>query len=356
MERACESTLPPWLKPGSKPSSHRMRVVILASANSGCDVWPMISRALKTVPAGSPPPIFSAMRCNPSGVQFEPSICPMPKREVEQRNFLTNLLSSNSETVCSEMLTVKMKDVGSIFNRPQVARQASGTLFLEFIKRRLAQPEVKSTAALITGMRTRQFIGSRLGQLLYKHFGISSALVIFLATRGRQIVRRAFGKTAFGLKISERLRREREQFDQAHFARLVFDKLNQLPPDALVFVRRIDVKARQLALFLFGINVQRHAGDGILINLKNVIIAETFFNHGAAALDKFVRFDCGFRQQLNRADVFFLRGPDLLILVRVNQRADAVVRKNFRQQTFVHLAVDDVNAWHTRLASGGGVL
>ena len=42
---------------------------------------------LKTVPAGPPPPIFSAMRCNPSGVQFEPSVCPMPKREVEQGNF-----------------------------------------------------------------------------------------------------------------------------------------------------------------------------------------------------------------------------------------------------------------------------
>ena len=28
------------------------------------------------------------MRCNPSGVQFEPSVCPMPKREVEQQSFL----------------------------------------------------------------------------------------------------------------------------------------------------------------------------------------------------------------------------------------------------------------------------
>src|ERR1035437_5176210 len=131
MERACKPTLPPWLNPGSNPPSHRMRVVIFASANSGCDVWPMISRALKTVPAGSPPPIFYAMRCSPSGVQFESSICPMPQREVEQTNFFTSLLSSNSETVCLEILTVKMEDVGSIFNRPQVARQASGHLFLE---------------------------------------------------------------------------------------------------------------------------------------------------------------------------------------------------------------------------------
>ncbi len=76
-----------------------MRVVILASANSGCDVLPTILRDLKTVPAGSPPPIFSAMQCSPSGVQFEPSICPMPKREVEQGNCLTNFPSSNSDTV-----------------------------------------------------------------------------------------------------------------------------------------------------------------------------------------------------------------------------------------------------------------
>ena len=108
-----------------------MRVVILASANSGCDVWPMTLRDLKTFPAGSPVPIFSTMRCNPSGVQFEPSVCPMPKREVEQGNFFTNWNPpvtalgrepknaavcrpplrkekfSNSETACSAMLAMR---------------------------------------------------------------------------------------------------------------------------------------------------------------------------------------------------------------------------------------------------------
>ncbi len=96
------------VKSGSRPSSHKMRVVILASANSGCDVWPTALRALRTVPAGSPAPIFSAMRCNPNGVRFEPSVCPMPKREVEQGSFLTNLSFSKSETVCSAMLIVRM--------------------------------------------------------------------------------------------------------------------------------------------------------------------------------------------------------------------------------------------------------
>jgi UDP-N-acetylenolpyruvoylglucosamine reductase len=85
----------------------------------------------------------------------------MPKRDVEQGYFFTNLLSSNSETVCREMLTVKMNCVGSIFNRPQVARQASGILFWVFKKRRFAQPEVTSAAALINEIRTRQLIFSQ---------------------------------------------------------------------------------------------------------------------------------------------------------------------------------------------------
>jgi len=93
-------------------------------------------------------------------------------------------------------------------------------------------------------------------------------LLVFFAARGRQIVGRALGETTLGLKICERLRREREQFAQARFARLVFDELNQLPPDAPVFVQWIDIKAGQLAFFLFGINVQRHARDRIFINLK----------------------------------------------------------------------------------------
>ena len=87
--------------------------------------------------------------------------------------------------------------------------------------------------------------------------------------RGRQIVGRTFAESAFGLKICECLRREREELGQVHLPRLVFDVLNQLPPNAAVFVQRIDVKERQLALFLLGINVQRHARDRIFINLKN---------------------------------------------------------------------------------------
>ena len=88
-------------------------------------------------------------------------------------------------------------------------------------------------------------------ELLHQHLRVAAALLVFLAARGRQIVRRAFGEAALGLKISERLRRERQQLAQAQLARPVLDELDQLAADALILVRRADVQARQLALVLF---------------------------------------------------------------------------------------------------------
>jgi hypothetical protein len=40
---------------------------------------------------------------------------------------------------------------------------------------------------------------------------------------------------------------------RAQLVSFIFDELNQLPPDALVFVRRIDKKTRNFALLLRGI-------------------------------------------------------------------------------------------------------
>ena len=53
---------------------------------------------------------------------------------------------------------------------------------------------------------------------------------------------------------------------------------------------------------------------------------------------------------------FFMRPPDLLVFVGINQRADAFVGKHFRQQRLIHPAVDDVDPRHAGLAGGGGVV
>ena len=122
-------------------------------------------------------------------------------------------------------------------------------------------------------------------QFLDQHLGVAAALVVFLTARGREIVGLAFAEAAFGLKVSKRLRRERDQFAQAELARLAFDELDQLPPDALVFMRGVDVETGQFALVLLRVNVQRDTGDRVLVDFENVVIADLFLDAGAGALD-----------------------------------------------------------------------
>src|SRR6266404_3689438 len=47
-------------------------------------------------------------------------------------------------------------------------------------------------------------------KFLDEHFRVAATLIIFLASAGREIVRRTFGKAPFGLKISKGLRGKSE--------------------------------------------------------------------------------------------------------------------------------------------------
>jgi hypothetical protein len=143
---------------------------------------------------------------------------------------------------------------------------------------------------------------------------------------------------------------------EAKFPRLAFNELDQLSADALILVRRADVETGKFALLLFGINMQRHTRHGVLINLEDVIVAELLLDDGAGAFDEFVGFDALSGEHLDGAHVLFLGRADLLIFVGVDERADAFVGKDFGQQAFIHLAVDDVNALDARETGGGGVL
>src|SRR5260221_296915 len=102
--------------------------------------------------------------------------------------------------------------------------------------RKIAFPVSPSWSSFGRARRLSKHIEHELFQFLHQHLGVAAALVVFLAARGRQIVRRAFRKPAFRLKIRECLRRKREQLAQAGLARPGLDELNQLPADALVFV------------------------------------------------------------------------------------------------------------------------
>src|SRR3954471_677266 len=75
----------------------------------------------------------------------------------------------------------------------------------------------------------------------YQNLRVPAALIIFLAARRREVVRCALGETALALEIGKGLSREREEFVEPKFPRLVFDELEQLPANALVFVRWTDI-------------------------------------------------------------------------------------------------------------------
>src|SRR5205814_1408739 len=111
-------------------------------------------------------------------------------------------------------------------------------------------------------------------QAFHQHLGFATALFVFFAAGGGQIVRVSFDKTSFGLEVGEGLGGEREQFGQAHFPRLGFNKLDQLSANPLVFVRRADVEAGQFALVVLRINVQSDTGDRVLVDLEDVEVAD----------------------------------------------------------------------------------
>ena len=99
--------------------------------------------------------------------------------------------------------------------------------------------------------------------------------------------------------------------------------------------------------------MQRDAGDRVLVDLEDEVVAEVLLDRAAGALHELVGFGPLLGQQLDRAHVLLLGRADLLVLVRVNQRAEALVRKHFGEQPLVQRAVDDVNALHAALPAAG---
>src|ERR1039458_5602012 len=91
-------------------------------------------------------------------------------------------------------------------------------------------------------------------ELLDEHLGVTAALVVFLPAGGRQVIGSALGKAAFALEIGEGLRGQREEFVETHITRLVLHVMDELAADALVFVRRADVEAGELALAVLHIS------------------------------------------------------------------------------------------------------
>ena len=78
------------------------------------------------------------------------------------------------------------------------------------------------------------------------------------------------------------LRGEGEQRLQARLARAVLDELHHAAPDALVLVRGPHAQAGQLALLLVRVGVQGDAGDGVPVDLEDVVVVELLLDRRRA--------------------------------------------------------------------------
>src|SRR5581483_6837008 len=148
-------------------------------------------------------------------------------------------------------------------------------------------------------------------------FGIATARFVFIAARGREHIGRGFDEAAFLLKISKRLRREREDFFRSFFRGERFGKAHQLAAVALVTVALVHIKARELGFALVRKRVQRDAADKITVNLEHPIVLDMLQNIGACAADEFLAFDRLPDERHDGANIFFKHTANLLIFVRV---------------------------------------
>src|SRR5205823_10585446 len=133
---------------------------------------------------------------------------------------------------------------------------------------------------------------------------------------------------------------------EAQLAGLVFGKLDELASNALIFVCRADVQKGQLSPVLFGVGVQGNARNRVLIDLKNVIIRQLLLDAGSSAFDQLFAINRSLGQVENAADIF-LHGPaNLMEFVGIDQRADSLIRKDLREQSFFEQTADHMHPWN----------
>lgn len=142
----------------------------------------------------------------------------------------------------------------------------------------------------------------------------------------------------------------------AGFAGAGFDELEQFPSDALIFMGGGDEQVGEFGFFLFGIEMEGDAGDGVLVDFVKVVVPDLPFDFGAGAFDEFRAVDGFAGEQEELADVLFEGAADLFVFVGVDEGADAFVGEDLGEQGFVLTAVDEVDAGDAGAAGLGGEL
>src|SRR5205823_1511417 len=162
--------------------------------------------------------------------------------------------------------------------------------------------------------------------------------VIALAALRRKDVGRARREAASADEVVERLRRQAEQFLDAKLPRLRLEILDQPGADALVLEAAVDADGGQLGLPCFGIEVQGGTRHRVAVDLEDEEIIDLPLNVGLAAAQQLIRLDALLDEGMDGADVLALGATDCLVLVGVDQRADALVAEDLREQPLLDTA------------------
>ena len=120
------------------------------------------------------------------------------------------------------------------------------------------------------------------------------------------------------LEESERLRGQTKNRVHAEFFRDGFGADGELGADATMFVCRINLETGQLRFFVGGVGRDGNAADDVVVDFKNEIFGDVFFDDAAGAFQELVAINGGLDECADVTDIFAHGGTNALVFVRVN--------------------------------------
>ena len=128
-------------------------------------------------------------------------------------------------------------------------------------------------------------------------------------------------------------------------------------PDAAILIERLDVDAAQLrGVRRVGEAAQAGAADDAFVDFVDEIVFRVRFDQLAGTLDEALVFYGVLRDAVNELRVFFLRGTNAVVVVRVNHGAGADFVENFGEQPAVRASVENVRALRAVVERADGEL
>ncbi len=136
----------------------------------------------------------------------------------------------------------------------------------------------------------------------------------------------------------------------AFFFRPHAGEIDHLPADAPVVVKGQHVERPDFSQLRFvRVEVERDAGDDVLVDLEDVELVDVFLDGLLGAVKQFLALHGVAREVVEEAHVALGGLADLLVVVRVDERADAFAGEYLVDKAVEGASVHDVDARHAGL-------